>query len=78
LRWRFGFGLSAVLNRVRELIPNPETKYGVGENAGMSLDPAGGIAIHVTAKLAYHECVAESVARFEGFVAKYIGDGVPT
>jgi class 3 adenylate cyclase len=44
----------------------------------MSLDPAGGIAIHVTAKLAYHECVAESVARFEGFVAKYIGDGVPT
>jgi Collagen triple helix repeat (20 copies) len=36
---------------VREMmIPNPETKYSVGENAGMGLDPAGGIAIHVAAK----------------------------
>jgi class 3 adenylate cyclase len=25
---------------------------------------------------AYHRCVAETVARFEGFVAKYMGDGV--
>ncbi len=25
---------------------------------------------------AYHKCVAERVARFEGFVAKYMGDGV--
>jgi class 3 adenylate cyclase/predicted ATPase len=25
---------------------------------------------------AYHRCVAEAVARFEGFVAKYMGDGV--
>jgi class 3 adenylate cyclase len=25
---------------------------------------------------AYHKCVAESVARFDGFVAKYMGDGV--
>src|SRR5215469_13391086 len=25
---------------------------------------------------AYHECVAETVARFDGFVAKYMGDGV--
>jgi class 3 adenylate cyclase/tetratricopeptide (TPR) repeat protein len=25
---------------------------------------------------AYHKCVAETVARFEGFVAKYMGDGV--
>jgi class 3 adenylate cyclase/predicted ATPase len=24
----------------------------------------------------YHKCVAETVARFEGFVAKYMGDGV--
>src|SRR5262245_49505806 len=24
----------------------------------------------------YHRCVAETVARFEGFVAKYMGDGV--
>jgi hypothetical protein len=24
---------------------------------------------------AYHKCVAETVARFEGFVAKYMGDG---
>src|SRR4029077_20942728 len=25
---------------------------------------------------AYHKCVAETVARFGGFVAKYMGDGV--
>ena len=25
---------------------------------------------------AYHECVVETVARFDGFVAKYMGDGV--
>jgi len=25
---------------------------------------------------AYHKCVAETVSRFEGFVAKYMGDGV--
>jgi class 3 adenylate cyclase len=25
---------------------------------------------------AYHKCVAETVARFAGFVAKYMGDGV--
>src|SRR5215472_16699906 len=25
---------------------------------------------------AYHKCVAETVARFDGFVAKYMGDGV--
>jgi class 3 adenylate cyclase len=25
---------------------------------------------------AYHKCVSESVARFDGFVAKYMGDGV--
>lgn len=25
---------------------------------------------------AYHRCVAETVARFDGFVAKYLGDGV--
>ena len=25
---------------------------------------------------AYHKCVAETVARFHGFVAKYMGDGV--
>ena len=25
---------------------------------------------------AYHRCVAEAVARFNGFVAKYMGDGV--
>jgi len=25
---------------------------------------------------AYHKCVAEMVARFDGFVAKYMGDGV--
>jgi class 3 adenylate cyclase/predicted ATPase len=25
---------------------------------------------------AYHKCVAEAVARFDGFVAKYMGDGV--
>jgi class 3 adenylate cyclase len=24
---------------------------------------------------AYHKCVAETIARFEGFVAKYMGDG---
>jgi class 3 adenylate cyclase len=24
----------------------------------------------------YHRCVAETVARFDGFVAKYMGDGV--
>ena len=26
---------------------------------------------------AYHQCVAETVSRFDGFVAKYMGDGVP-
>jgi class 3 adenylate cyclase len=26
---------------------------------------------------AYHKCVAETVARFDGFVAEYMGDGVP-
>jgi Double zinc ribbon/Adenylate and Guanylate cyclase catalytic domain len=26
--------------------------------------------------VAYHRCVAETVARFEGFIAKYMGDGV--
>jgi class 3 adenylate cyclase len=26
----------------------------------------------------YHKCVAETVARFDGFVAKYMGDGVLT
>ena len=35
---------------VRVMIPNPEKKYSVGENTGMSLDPAGGIVIYVTAK----------------------------
>jgi class 3 adenylate cyclase len=25
---------------------------------------------------AYHRCVAETVARFDGFIAKYMGDGV--
>ncbi len=25
---------------------------------------------------AYHRCVTETVERFEGFVAKYMGDGV--
>src|SRR6478672_9407045 len=25
---------------------------------------------------AYHQCVAETVARFDGFVARYMGDGV--
>jgi class 3 adenylate cyclase len=25
---------------------------------------------------AYHKCVAETVARFDGFAAKYMGDGV--
>src|SRR5262249_14099289 len=25
---------------------------------------------------AYHKCVAETVARFDGFVAKYMGDGM--
>jgi hypothetical protein len=25
---------------------------------------------------AYHKCVTETVARFDGFVAKYMGDGV--
>jgi len=25
---------------------------------------------------AYHRCVADTVARFAGFVAKYMGDGV--
>ncbi len=25
---------------------------------------------------AYHRCVAETVDRFDGFVAKYMGDGV--
>ena len=25
---------------------------------------------------AYHKCVAETVARFDGIVAKYMGDGV--
>ena len=35
---------------VRVMIPNPEKKYSVAENAGMNLDPAGGTAIHVAAK----------------------------
>jgi hypothetical protein len=35
---------------VRVMIPNPEKKYSVGQNTGMSLDPAGGIVIYVTAK----------------------------
>jgi hypothetical protein len=35
---------------VPEMIPNPEKKYSVGENAGASLDPAGGIVIDVAAK----------------------------
>jgi len=35
---------------VREMVLNPEKKYGVGEKAGMRLDPAGGIVIHVAAK----------------------------
>jgi hypothetical protein len=35
---------------VRVMIPSPEKKYSVGENAGMSLDPAGGTVIHVAAK----------------------------
>jgi class 3 adenylate cyclase len=25
---------------------------------------------------AYHHCVAETISRFDGFVAKYMGDGV--
>ena len=25
---------------------------------------------------AYHTCVAEPIARFDGFIAKYMGDGV--
>ncbi len=25
---------------------------------------------------AYHRCVTETVVRFDGFVAKYMGDGV--
>jgi class 3 adenylate cyclase len=25
---------------------------------------------------AYHKCVAETIARFDGFIAKYMGDGV--
>jgi class 3 adenylate cyclase len=29
-----------------------------------------------SAIVAYHKCVAEAVARFDGFVAKYMGDGV--
>ena len=37
---------------VREMTPNPEKKYSVGQNAGMSPDPAGGIVIHVAAKKA--------------------------
>src|SRR6516225_3117975 len=35
---------------VRVMIPNPEKKYSVGENAGKSLGPAGGIVIHIAAK----------------------------
>ena len=35
---------------VRVMIPNPEKKYSVAENAGMNLDPAGGIVICVTAR----------------------------
>jgi hypothetical protein len=31
-------------------IPNQQKKYSVGENAGMKLDAAGGIEIHVAAK----------------------------
>ena len=25
---------------------------------------------------AYHKCVAETIGRFDGFVAKYMGEGV--
>ena len=35
---------------VREMIPNLEKKYSAGENPSMSLDPTGGIVIHVAAK----------------------------
>jgi hypothetical protein len=35
---------------IGDMIPNAEKKYTVGENAGMSLEPAGGIVIHVAAK----------------------------
>jgi Collagen triple helix repeat (20 copies) len=35
---------------VRGMIPNLEKKYSAGENASRSLDPAGGIVIHVAAK----------------------------
>jgi hypothetical protein len=35
---------------VRGMFPSPEKKYNVGENAGVGLDSAGGIAIHVAAK----------------------------
>jgi hypothetical protein len=31
-------------------IPNDRKKYSVGENAGMKLDAAGGIAIYIAAK----------------------------
>jgi len=31
-------------------IPNNQNKYSVGENAGMKLDPAGGIEIHIAAE----------------------------
>ena len=35
---------------VREMIPNPEKKYSVGENAGFKLDDEGGIEIHIAAE----------------------------
>jgi hypothetical protein len=35
---------------VRVMVPSPEKKYSVGENAGMSLDLAGGIVIHIAEK----------------------------
>ena len=35
---------------IRNMIPNPEKNYSVGENADVSLAPAGGIVIHVAAK----------------------------
>jgi Collagen triple helix repeat (20 copies) len=35
---------------IRDMIPNLEQNYSVGENAGTGLDPAGGVAIRVAAK----------------------------
>jgi hypothetical protein len=58
LTWLFLIALSALwvdigvasAGPVRGMIPNPEKQYSVGENAGVGLDPAGGIVIHVAAK----------------------------